>query len=215
MGIGAVGISDSLYNVCANTSNEKVEPNFESYRKNDTSTKDVLSYYEDLCKEFKGISFRLDDIQEASKHGNCPYLGYNNSFNQVGVNFGNMGQCSITLDVSVIERMQKDPQYEERVKGMIQNSYDRYSEYTSRALEDGYSYMSLVIEDNNGMPTRSIQQSNSDYSTEDEVRKMWNMDSDTKKISLQFEEQKKALIDSYLKMLDENSKVRNKLYGKN
>ena len=62
---------------------------------------DPLGYYYKLCKEFPNISFRLDDRETALKDTSKIWLGYNGSMNQVGDNFGGIGQCSISLDISV------------------------------------------------------------------------------------------------------------------
>lgn len=172
---------------------------------------DVLSYYQKLCKEFDGGSFRLDDLQETSKHADDVYLGYNNSFNQSGNNFGNMGQCSISLDVSVIERMKNDPNYEERIKGMIRDSYTRYSQYEANAVQDGYSFVSISIEDNNGVPIRGVKQSHVPYSTEEEVRELWNNADMTKKLTFKIESQKQQMLDSYMKMFDVNRRRKSEL----
>ena len=75
MGIGSVG-SDISYYGYGSTSSVKSSVQTESFSNDSSkSSGDVLSYYQDLCKEFAGISFRLDDVSEASKHGNRRFLG--------------------------------------------------------------------------------------------------------------------------------------------
>ena len=208
MGIGSVG-SDISYYGYGSTSSIKIGTQTESFSNDSSkSSGDVLSYYQDLCKEFAGISFRLDDVSEASKHGNSPYLGYNNSFNQVGSNFGNPGQCSITIDSSVIKRMQEDPRYEQAVKGMIENTRSRYSEFEAGALKDGYQYVSVSIEDNNGKPQRGTIQSNYPYSTEDEVKSMWNMGEYSNRVISIIDDIKNDAVDAFFKMYDEGAASR-------
>lgn len=205
MGIGSVG-SDISYYGYGSTSSVKSSVQTESFSNDSSkSSGDVLSYYQDLCKEFAGISFRLDDVSEASKHGNSPFLGYNNSFNQVGSNFGNKGQCSITIDASVIKRMQEDPRYEQAVKGMIENTRSRYSEFEAGALKDGYQYVSVSIEDNNGKPQRGTIQSNYPYSTEDEVKSMWNMGEYSNRVISIIDDIKNDAVDAFFKMYDESA----------
>lgn len=193
---------DNIYT--GNIIRTKSDLDFSISQESSEEVEDTLSYYNKLCREFGGITFRLDDVSEAAKHVGSTYLGYGNSHNQIGDSFGNKGQCSISLDVSVIERMQKDSKYAERVRGMIKNTYDRYSEFESKALEDGYPYISVAIEDNNGMPTRSIQQSAMPYSGEEEMQASLGDKGISRTVSLKFEEQKKSLLDSYMKMYDES-----------
>lgn len=201
MGIGSVG-SDISYYGYGSTSSVKSSVQTESFSNDSSkSSGDVLSYYQDLCKEFAGISFRLDDVSEASKHGNSPFLGYNNSFNQVGSNFGNKGQCSITIDASVIKRMQEDPRYEQAVKGMIENTRSRYSEFEAGALKDGYQYVSVSIEDNNGKPQRGTIQSYYPYSTEDEVKSMWNMGEYSNRVISIIDDIKNDAVDAFSKCM--------------
>ena len=206
MGIGLVG-SDISYYGYGTTSGVKSTTKTENASLNESlcqAPDDVLAYYQNLCKEFAGVSFRLDDVNEAAKHNGSPYLGYNNSFNQVGNNFGHSGQCSITLDVSVIKKMQEDPRYEQSVKGMIENTKTRYSEFETDALKDGYQYVSVSIEDNGGKPQRAIAQSNVPCSTEDEVRSMWNSVEYSSRIVSIVDDLKSEAADIFFKMYDES-----------
>ena len=210
MGIGSVG-SDISYYGYGTTSGVKSTTKTENASLNENlcqAPDDVLAYYQNLCKEFAGVSFRLDDVNEAAKHNGSPYLGYNNSFNQVGNNFGHSGQCSITLDVSVIKKMQEDPRYEQSVKGMIENTKTRYSEFETDALKDGYQYVSVSIEDNGGKPQRAIAQSNVPCSTEDEVRSMWNSGEYSSRIVSIVDDLKSEAADIFFKMYDESRSSR-------
>lgn len=210
MGIGSVG-SDISYYGYGTTSGVKSTTKTENASLNESlcqAPDDVLAYYQNLCKEFAGVSFRLDDVNEAAKHNGSPYLGYNNSFNQVGNNFGHSGQCSITLDVSVIKKMQEDPRYEQSVKGMIENTKTRYSEFETDALKDGYQYVSVSIEDNGGKPQRAIAQSNVPCSTEDEVRSMWNSGEYSSRIVSIVDDLKSEAADIFFKMYDESRSSR-------
>ena len=210
MGIGLVG-SDISYYGYGTTSGVKSTTKTENASLNESlcqAPDDVLAYYQNLCKEFAGVSFRLDDVNEAAKHNGSPYLGYNNSFNQVGNNFGHSGQCSITLAVSVIKKMQEDPRYEQSVKGMIENTKTRYSEFETDALKDGYQYVSVSIEDNGGKPQRAIAQSNVPCSTEDEVRSMWNSVEYSSRIVSIVDDLKSEAADIFFKMYDESRSSR-------
>lgn len=193
-----------------NTKREIIKTPFSTDKCNGNSLNST-DYYQNLCKNYPNITFRLEDkAAAAGKVGQC-CLGYNNSMNQIGNNFGKQGQCSISLDISVIEKMQNDPEYEQRIKGMIENSCDRYSEYESNALADGYSYVSILIEDEGGQPIRGIMESNIPYSTEEQVKAMWSDDKLTEKLKIKFENGKRTLLDSYLEMLEKSDRSKLKL----
>ena len=174
--------------------------------KNSESDQDSLTYYYQLCQEFPDITFRLGDQNEGLKNINQPYLGYRDHMNQVGNNFGKMGQCSIGLDISVIRKMQTDPSYEEEVKGMIQNSKEWYAQTQQDALEQGYSSTAVYFDDTKGRLQRSVMQTNMKFSTEDEINKIWKQDVFSQKMQIKFNRTNDKLLDTYLQMLEEADK---------
>ena len=103
------------------------------------SIQSPLDYYNTLCKDYPDVTFRLDDIRTGQEKGWG--LGYNNSLNQRGTDFGMAGRCSINIDIAVIERMQKDPKYEQQIKGIIASSRKNYSSYEQSAASDGMPYI--------------------------------------------------------------------------
>ncbi len=170
-----------------------------------------LEYYHSLCEEFPDITFRLEDIQAAiDLNGKGQeYLGYNGSFNQVGSDFGGLGQCSIEIDVAVISRMRNDPKYEMAVKSMIKDSKDRFSTYRKEVPEQPYTY--VCIEDNNGRPQRSRGHSSTMPATEEEIRQK-RREEHSRKLQIDPDKTKDELIDNYLKMLEESEQKRKKLF---
>jgi hypothetical protein len=169
-----------------------------------TTMKSELDYYKDLCKEFKNITFRLEDKQTAMSGGN--QMGYGGSMNQVGSGFGNFGQCSISIDVGVIRRMLSDPEYERRVKGIIDSSRCNYKNYEQAALEDGFSYVCVNLEDEDGKVVRSKTQASSPFSTEDEVRKLWADDKLSEKMVRKFDAMENELLDTFLSFTESRIK---------
>ena len=169
-----------------------------------------LEYYHSLCKEFPGITFRLDDIQTALKNDGYTLetLGYNGSFHQVGSNFGEIGQCSIEIDIAVIERMRNDPKYETSVKWKIQFSKERFGEYQTEVPEQPYTV--VCFEDDNGRLQTGRWHSASRFPTEEETKEMIRkyqakaQGFDTGKMT-------DDLIDSYLKMIEESDRKRKEL----
>ena len=208
MGIGSVGYEVNYYgysNVTQNKTNDVYASNVGSVNEIASSNEqDPLEYYKKLCGEYTDITFRLDDIAEAAKSADTLTLGYGGSMNQMGNNFGTQGKCSISIDISVIKRMQSDPQYEQNVKGLIEDSRRRYSEFQAGALQDGYQYVSVSIEDNNGKPQRGIIQSNYPYSTETEVKSMWSMGEYSNRVVSIIDDIKSEAVDIFFSVYDEN-----------
>ncbi|MCF0127426.1 MAG: hypothetical protein HUJ70_02600 [Pseudobutyrivibrio sp.] len=165
-----------------------------------------LALYKDICAKYPDITFRLDDLNEARKpqYQDNPYLGYNNSMNQSGDNFGGLGQCSINIDISVIEHMQKDSNYKAKVLGMIEVIQREYSNYEMQTKQDGFIYTSVGLEDVGGELQRSIAESNASYSTEDEIKRMWpTKQSDIRYVQI-VDSAKRDLFETYMEMLEKS-----------
>ncbi|SDI52933.1 hypothetical protein SAMN05421493_11735 [Pseudobutyrivibrio sp. 49] len=164
-------------------------------------TSDPLAYYKDLCSKYPHISFRLEDYATGANVSGC-FLGYNNSMNQVGENFGEMGQCSIQIDVSVIKKMMQDQQYAENVHGWIQSFEQNYGSHATDVTSHGNSNFCFTIDDfGEGIQTGRLC-ANSSFSTEEEVKRMWANEDYQKSVGQLFEKQKADLIDIYLKMTE-------------
>ena len=172
-----------------------------------------LEYYHSLCKEFPGATFRLDDIQTALKMNGYTLetLGYNGSFHQVGSNFGAIGQCSIQIDIAVIEKMRTDPKYETSAKWKIGDSIARFGEYQTEVPEEPYTV--VCLEDDNGRLQRSRWHSSSRFPTEEETKEMIR-EYQAKTPRLDTDKMTDDLIDSYLKMIEESEQKRKDLMEK-
>jgi hypothetical protein len=172
-----------------------------------------LEYYYSLCKEFPGVTFRLDDAQTALKTGGYTLetLGYNGSFHQVGSSFGSLGQCSIQIDISVIEKMRMDPQYEMSAKCKISDSIARFGEYQSEVPEEPYTVVRLA--DDNGRIQRSRWHSASRIPTEEETKEMIRA-YQAPKHPLDTDKMTDDLIESYLKIIEKSEQKRKELAKK-
>ena len=136
------------------------------------STSDpILDYYHQLCSQYPDVTFRLDDVETGRQRGRG--LGYKDSMNQVGDNFGSVGQCSISIDVKVIEHMMEDSKYAAVAGVWIEESIKNYSLYEEDTQMSGMKYTSVQIEDDNGRAVPSVMSSNLPYSTDEEVRAIW------------------------------------------
>lgn len=168
-----------------------------------SETTDALTYYKNLCSKYPNISFRLTDYVNGTNASGYN-LGYNNSMNQVGENFGAMGQCSIEIDISVVEKMMKDTKYAEHANGWIQAFEQNYSGHAVDVASSGYSNFCFTLHDfGNGIETGRTDSHNA-FSTEAEVKKMWANDEYKNKATKYTEQKKAALTDAYLKMLEES-----------
>lgn len=164
------------------------------------SFSDPLSYYQNLCKDYPDISFRLDD-KSTWKEGEVS-LGYKNSMNQVGSNFGYPGQVSVSIDVSVIKKMQQDPEYEKEVRGLIERSRDYHSADKADAARLGYNYFATSIDDANGHPATSQTMSYSPFSTEEQIKALWNREGKDSNVMTIFEKQRQEMLNAFLDITD-------------
>jgi len=206
-------VSTSFNNISLNvsSSSNQNKVSFLMERCDDDSDS-ILDYYHDLCKKYPNVSFRLEDLETGSKMpSEPPYLGYNNSFNQIGDNFGNPGQCSITIDKKVIENMQKDTVYKEIVYSYIENLEAQQVGYQQYATQEGMSCFAHILEDNNGVLAPSTTYAHSAFSTEEEVRKIWKMEASNKEIAKTLEQLKDDMIDTYLAMIEQSKRTKDKI----
>ena len=74
------------------------------------------------------------------------------------------------------------------------------------ALEQGYSSTAVYFDDTKGRLQRSVMQTNMQFSTEDEINKMWKQDVFSQKMQIKFNRTNDKLLDTYLQMLEEADK---------
>lgn len=171
-----------------------------------------LQYYKELCAEFPSITFRLDDVSAYKNFSEGDvYLGYNNSMNQVGDNFGKIGQSSIEIDIAVIRRMKEDPSYEREVRWTIKDISDRYGSMEADTIAQGFRSMCALIQDDNGRIQVGKAKAMCDFSTEEEVKRMWGKSENDNFIKIVWSENKinDELFDNFMKMTE--TKKRNKI----
>ena len=182
----------------------KTEAQFKITSQSSSSGDAVLDYYHNLCSKFPDISFRLSDMEESLKHMNDrrPYFGYNDSLNQLGDNYSEMGQVSIDIDAAVIRKMQSNPDFEEEVLAAIENCEKNYGQYQQEAIRNGMPYTDHHLTLDGDRLQESQGYFSSRYSTEEELRRMWDAEEYQRKMGQFFEEQKAELIEIYLKMTE-------------
>lgn len=196
----------NVYNIVKQTTTQNVS--FE-IKQND-STDPILDYYHDLCKQYPDITFRLYDKESMMRNGD---IGYKNSLNQVGENFGAHGQCSIDIEINVIKRMMQDPSYAIGVKAWIEDSQKSYAQYEKETEACGMIYTSVSLEDDNGRIVQGICRSRLSYSTEEELLAM-RAESNAESYAEVIKEQiagKTDLLDNLMEMLDKSREKQREL----
>lgn len=163
-----------------------------------------LSYYKNLCSTFSNISFRLDDSSK-DVVGEVN-LGYGNSMNQIGDNFGNPGQYSISIDVSVINRMMESPEYENMILHKIDNIRSMYPQYEQENRKEGLNYMCVQLNDVGGKLEVSQLLSSNPFSTEEQIKEMWGNDSLSNQFVKKIQNVQNDMFDTYMKMTEQGKK---------
>lgn len=150
MNITSINSSNPYINQKTNTS-KFADITFDTTIKNTECNGDpILEYYQNLCDKYPNITFRLSDNNNPKCVEGAVYLGYNDSFNQVGDNLGEHGQCSISIDAECIKNMMKNPQYELIMSAYIEEAEHNYASYETEAKTSGMKYIHVILEDNNG-----------------------------------------------------------------
>lgn len=168
----------------------------------ESMTNDPITYYKQLCSKYPNISFRLADYDNGT-NAKGYNLGYKNSMNQVGNNFGEMYQYSIEIDVSVIRKMMSDPLFESNTNNYFQTLIEQvYPQFQADAVRDGMSNMCMTLDMEGDRLDVGATYSHCHFSNEEEVRKMWADEEYQKTIGQIFEKQKADLMDIYLKMTE-------------
>ena len=182
----------------------------------------IMDLYKSICEKYPDVSFRLTDmnaeVEYEKKNGTncCPWLGYNNSMNQIGDNFGKMSQKSVEIDATVLKKSLEDPNYRENFMAYLDDSLTdtRYNEWRSMAYEQGATNMCLGFIDENGKLTKCATNANCEFSTEEQIKSMWKNDSFQDELLGKVMSQKDELLENYMKMLFEHSQaLREKLIG--
>ena len=137
------------------------------------STSDpILDYYHAFCEQYPEVSFRLGDREDALKNGRS--MGYKDSMNSVGENYGSVGQRSVTIDVKVIQNMMENTEYALNVHCWMEHIVERYPLWEEETQSMGMKYTDVNIEDDDGNgATWSVGHYNLPFSTEEEVRAIW------------------------------------------
>ncbi len=92
-----------------------------------------------------------------------------------------------------------------QIKGIIASSRKNYSSYEQSAVSDGMPFICVNIEDENGKPLKSITQSPTPFSTEEEINLLMTNKDQQKKVQLRFDSMKNDLLDTYLAFVEDTA----------
>ncbi len=170
-----------------------------------------LSCYKDFCSKFSDITFRLGDFEKAMSDMNEIVIGYNDSTNQIGNGFSEIGQLSIEIDVSVIKKIRENPDYE--LEGIVKGIKQTYRSKLEEGAREGFPYIGyeIFIEDNE--IRYSCTSAKSRFSTEEELRAIKNGTYKNTRLEKMIENKKNENLDYFLDMLDGSWKKRKVKYG--
>lgn len=224
MGIGTIGgfaFTDKLYSyntsVKKNTSTENKVGSTRVFEvtsdKKNEQTDPVMDLYKSICEKYPDVSFRLDDqaarLDYEKKNGTncCPYLGYNNSSNQVGDNFGKMSQKSVEIDVSVLQKSLDDPKYFDEFMFYLDEGLtdSKYNEWKQMACGLNATNMCLGFKDDNGRPAKYATNSNCEFATDEEIRSQWGKGVNKDALLQKINSTNNELIDNYMQLLSEHT----------
>lgn len=139
-------------------------------------------------------------------------FGYKGSMHQIGDNYGEYKQCSISIDVSVIKNMMNDSRYEKRVKDLITLAQQNQKNDVAYGVKEGWSYMEYnIMEGDNAKPEVNIGYSQTHYSTDEELKALWQKDFDSEKWKKYAEDKERELFDTFMKMTSGENYVRNQI----
>lgn len=186
--------------------------------KQEVQTDPIMDLYKSICEKYPDVSFRLDDqaarLDYEKKNGTncCPYLGYNNSSNQVGDNFGKMSQKSCQIDSAVLKRCLEDPTYREEFEYYLDDTLAHYDSWKQRALEMNQTNMCVGFTDEAGKLGVYADGANTDFATDAELKSRWGSGIDKDALLQKIGSDNNELLENYMKLLSEHSqKLRERL----
>jgi hypothetical protein len=178
---------------------------------NDEQKDPVMDLYKEICSKYPDVSFRLDDqaarADYEKKNGTncCPYLGYNNSSNQVGDNFGELGQKSCQIDSAVLKKCLTDPTYRQNFEYYLNETITEYDTWKKRTLDMNETNMCVGFTDEDGKLGIYAEGANDKYSTDEELKERWGIGGSYDGLLQKFESANDELIDQFMEMLSKHS----------
>ncbi len=130
---------------------------------------DELSLYQDICKKYPDVSFRMEDYQLQGEDITSDF-----SFYQTKDGFSNSGVPSISIDKNLLTKALTDKHFEKELRENIENVVYNYNSLTSRGPDDP-PYRAIDLTDNNGEIQVGITWANEQFSTDEQLKQMWHV----------------------------------------
>ena len=128
-GIGSFSALTSYSGVNSSKTNSELEFDKIYQQKTDSveinstaGNNDIMTIYEMLCSEFPEANYVLEDKSDEEN------FFFNNIDSRVGNKYGYQGEKSISIDVSVIRKIQEDPSYYVEAKRALEHLFEHYDE---------------------------------------------------------------------------------------
>ena len=156
----------------------KIDSEFQVDKTSD-EYKSIMKLYDDICKDYPDVSFRLDDRETSNayqkKYGTecMAYLGYGNSMNQVGDNFGELSQKSVEIDVPILKKCLSDPDYKKAFMSQLDSSINGYQQWINTARDLNASNMCIGFLDVGDGVAMYSACANVPFVTEAEIRQRY------------------------------------------
>ena len=192
---------------------------FDDSRKN----MDPLTYYRNLAKSFPEITFRLSDKESLMRSADGRGHGYLGGpgearMYQIGDHFSEPCQTSVDIDVAVIRRMQKDPEFERIIYSEIGHTVQVQQDRADSYAREGMPYFCFVFDEyqlTTGIFSPGIKSAPNRFSTEEEVLELWKQDGENggsgKKQMFQhyYHQVEEDMLETFMKMVaDGNQRIK-------
>jgi hypothetical protein len=149
MSVGGIGSFSALTSYSGvNSSKANSELRFDKIYQQETDSveinstagnNDIMTIYEMLCSEFPEANYVLEDKSDEEN------FFFNNIDSRVGNKYGYQGEKSISIDVSVIRKIQEDPSYYVKAKGTLEHMIENYDGRSTNGGK-GLPYMTANLD---------------------------------------------------------------------
>ena len=163
-----IGLVTYSYQTSYSVTSLKKKEDF-SVDEKDIVFSDELSLYQDICKDYPNVSFRMDDYQSQGNEITADF-----SFHETKKGFSNPGVPSITIDKNLLTKALKDKRFEEDLRGNIKTIVYNYNNLTKRDPEDP-PYCAIDLTYDNGEMQTGVTWANEQFSTDEQLKKMWHV----------------------------------------
>lgn len=130
-----------------------------SFRRREAEVQEdpIMALYKEICGKHLDTTFRYETKE---------------SLNQVGKDFGEIFQKSVSIDDGVLKMALDDPAFKAEFMGVLENKLEVYSNYRISALDQGMSNLCINFLYEDGKLVECVTYLPSQFSTEEEIKDM-------------------------------------------